>query len=66
MRGGTAGRRSRWNVTQSLAEGRQVLVLAGTGRAADLLAATALSLLVTVVEAEPEAVRTALEAALRG
>ncbi|WP_371306066.1 hypothetical protein [Rhodococcus zopfii] len=49
-----------------MAEGRQVLVLAGTGRAADLLAATAVSLLVTVVEAEPEAVRTALEAALRG
>ncbi len=57
---------ARDDVTQSLTEGRPVLVLAGTGRAADLLAATAVSPLVTVVEPEPEAVRTALEAALRG
>lgn len=57
---------ARDDVTQSLAEGRPVLVLAGTGRAADLLAATAVSPLVTVVAPEPEAVRTALEAALLG
>ena len=57
---------ARDDVTQSLAEGRPVLVLAGTGRAADLLAATAVSPLVTVVAPEPDAVRTALEAALLG